>query len=101
VTAPARDRPFLDQDNQLLAGGPARLDTGVIGLPAGAGNVGALTIRTASSTQTVFMTAADLDSWAKVVGDLAAAVRAAPVLTLPTAGETAALGNGGNRPPVA
>jgi hypothetical protein len=101
VSTPARNRPFLGQDNPLLAGGPARLDTGIIGLPAGAGNVGVLTVRTASGEQTVFMTAADLDSWAKVISDLAAAVRAAPVLALPTAGETAALRNGGNRPPVA
>jgi hypothetical protein len=101
VSAPARNRPFLDQDNHLLAGVPARLDTGVIGLPAGAGNMGVLTVRTASTTVSVVMTAADLDGWARAVSDLAATVRAAPVLALPTAGETAALRNGGNRPPVA
>ncbi len=98
MSIPAR-RPFLDQDNKLLAGVPACLDTGVIPLPAGAGNAGILTIRTASTTVSVVMSAADLDTWAGVVRDLAAQVRNAPVLALPNAGETIALGNGNRRPP--
>lgn len=82
--------PFLDQNNPLLAGAPARLDTGVLGLPAGAGTAGVVTIRTASTTLTVLMSAADLDTWAGEFRKLAATVRDAPVLDrTPVAGISA------------
>jgi hypothetical protein len=98
VSTPGQQAPFLDAANLLLASGPARIETGTIDIP-GTGRVGALTIRTASTTLTVFLTAVQLDEWALMVSNLAAAVRAA-VLVQPTAAETALLRQGnGRRPP--
>lgn len=100
MTTPAR-KTFLDADNPLLAGGPAQLDAGAISLAAGAGNAGVLTLRTTSATVTVIMTAADLDAWAKVISDLAAQVRAAPVLDRAPVSDISALMSGGGRPGMA
>jgi len=97
MSTPAR-KTFLDSDNRLLAGGPAQLDTGVIGLPAGAGNVGAATIRTASTTLSLFMTASELDVWADVIRKLAEDVRNAPVLDRSPGLGVSALMQGNARP---
>lgn len=61
---------FLDPNNPLLAGGPARLDGGIIEHPQ-TGKTGVLSVRTSSATQTVLIDAASLREWAKFCNDLA------------------------------
>lgn len=61
---------FLDPNNPLLSGGPARLDGGIIEHPQ-TGKTGVLSVRTASTTQTVLIDAASLREWAKFCNDLA------------------------------
>jgi hypothetical protein len=99
VTVPQAPRSYLDENNPLLSGVPARLDTGAIGLPAGAGTAGVVTVRTASTTVTVILTAAELDTWAGVLRNLASTVREAPVLARPTPAETFTLAKGNGRLP--
>jgi hypothetical protein len=91
--------PFLDAANPLLAVGPAQVNTGTVDIP-GAGRLGCLTIRTASTTQTVFLNAADLEDWAEKLTELVAAVRAA-VLVRPSTADIGLLrnGRGAIRPP--
>jgi hypothetical protein len=60
---------FLDVNNPLCAGGPARIDSGIIGTEQG--QMGVLTVRTASTTLTVVMSANDLRSWADHINGLA------------------------------
>jgi hypothetical protein len=100
VSAPG-GRPLFDPGNPLLAGGPALWDTGVFGLPAGAGNAGVFTMRTASTSMTLIMTADDLDRLAGDISSLAVTVREAPVLARPSGAEISALGKGNGRPGVA
>ncbi len=61
---------LFDAGNILLAQGPARLDTGSVTTPERT-KVGIVTIRTSSTTLTVFVTAADLREWAGVLSGLA------------------------------
>jgi hypothetical protein len=61
---------FIDPNNPLLNGGPAKLDTGSIVGPDGK-KVGVLTIRTASTTVTVLMGAVHLNEWSEILGNLA------------------------------
>ena len=61
---------FLDINNPLVAGGPARIDSGII-THADAGQMGVLTIRTPSTTVTVVMSPEDLRSWADHINNLA------------------------------
>ena len=60
MTAPAP--PPFDAGNQLLAETPAQLTTATVDTPAGQRL--AVTIRTASTTQTVFLQGADAKTWA-------------------------------------
>lgn len=62
---------LLDTGNPLLAQGPARLDTGTVWQPGGGGQVGVITVRTPSSTQTVFLSPGDVKTWAKIIAALA------------------------------
>jgi hypothetical protein len=64
---------FIDPNNPLLNGGPAKLDTGTIVGPEGK-KVGVLTIRTASTTVTVLMAAENLNEWGDLIKDLAASL---------------------------
>jgi hypothetical protein len=61
--------PLFDVGNPLLAPGPANLDTGSVTGPGG--KIGMVTLRTSSSTQTVFLDAADLRTWAALLTGLA------------------------------
>jgi hypothetical protein len=61
---------FLDQNNPLLASGPARLDGGTIEFPQ-VGTLGVLSMRTASATVTAMLTADELHTWARFVDALA------------------------------
>lgn len=61
---------FIDQNNPLLAGGPAKLDGGTIESPA-TGKMGVLTMRTSSGTLTAMMDADSLRNWAKFIDSLA------------------------------
>ena len=58
--APTQPQPF-DQGNGLLAETPAQMQTALIDTPAGQRMV--LTIRTASTTLTVLLSAADAKQW--------------------------------------
>jgi hypothetical protein len=60
---------FLDINNPLCAGGPARIDSGMIGTEQG--KMGVLTFRTPSTTLTVVMQADDLRTWADHINQLA------------------------------
>jgi hypothetical protein len=53
--------PVFDTGNQLLTDGPAQLVTAPIPTPAGQRL--ALTVRTGSTTVTVFLTKADVANW--------------------------------------
>lgn len=81
---------FLDVNNPLVSGGPARIDTGIIAHPE-AGNLGVLTLRTGSATVTVLLNANDLDSWADHIKSLATSLRGGPKLAAATMGDVAAL----------
>lgn len=61
---------FIDQNNPLLAGGPAKLDGGTIESPA-TGKMGVLTMRTSSGTLTAMMDAGSLRNWSKFIEALA------------------------------
>jgi hypothetical protein len=63
---------FLDINNPLCAGGPARIDSGIIGTEQG--KMGVLTVRTASTTLTVVMNTDDLRNWAEHISNLADAM---------------------------
>lgn len=58
-------RVLVDAGNRLLGKVPATLDTGSI--EAQDGTYGIVTVRTASATLTVFLTAAELREWAQVL----------------------------------
>lgn len=60
---------YLDPNNPLLATGPARLDTGSLTLP-GLGELGVITVRTSSATQTVMLGLDDLHDWRKLIDQL-------------------------------
>jgi hypothetical protein len=79
MTTPAPPAPFLDPNNPLAAGGPARLDTGIVD-PPGVGRLGVVTVRTPSTTCMVLMNPDDIDAWAAELTDLANRVRNGPGL---------------------
>jgi hypothetical protein len=90
---------FLDTGNRLLGPAPVYLETGTV-VQQGGSLAGTVTMRSATTTMTAFLSADELSAWAKVISDLAATVRGgSPGLVLPTAGETIALGNSSRRPP--
>ena len=60
---------YLDPNNPLLATGPAQLDTGIIEAPD-TGRLGVLTVRTNSTTVSVMMNGADLETWIGVLENL-------------------------------
>src|ERR1700729_1307910 len=64
---------FLDTNNPLVGGGPARIDTGIIQHPE-SGQMGVLTVRTPSTTLTVVMSPEDLRNWANHTNGLAEAM---------------------------
>lgn len=66
MTAP--QTPF-DTGNPLLARAPVRLETGTLDTPDG--KLGALTLRSATTTMTAFLTAEDLRTWSDLLGQLA------------------------------
>lgn len=70
---------FLDPNNQLLSGGPARLDVGSMEHPQ-MGKVGLITIRTSSTTLTVLMNPESLHEWAGILNGLADQMGGAPKL---------------------
>jgi hypothetical protein len=61
MTTPPQPPPF-DQGNQLLAGGPAQLTVNEV--MTAQGKLASLTIRTTSTTLTVFLSREDLAAWA-------------------------------------
>lgn len=86
-----QETPF-DTGNVLLTEQPARLITAVVDTPAGQRL--AYTIRTPSTTVTVFLAKGDVENWAKQGADAAGKMSAAG---LTVAGPMMPLGNG--RPP--
>jgi hypothetical protein len=92
MTMPDNPLQFLDPNNPLLSGGPARLDGGVIEHPT-EGRMGGLSVRTGSTTCAVFMGADDLDKWAAFISGLADEVRGGPKLAKATMADVAALGS--------
>lgn len=60
---------FLDVNNPLVGGGPARIDSGII--QSEQGKMGVLTVRTVSATVTVVMSCEDLRNWADHINNLA------------------------------
>jgi hypothetical protein len=60
---PQQGTPPFDPGNQLLAGGPAQLTVDEVLTPQG--KAATLTIRTASTTLTVFLSREDLAAWAQ------------------------------------
>lgn len=58
--------PFIDAGNPLLKASPAQLETGTIG------HLGAVTVRTPTTTLTVLLNAGDVKTWAAVLAGLAA-----------------------------
>jgi hypothetical protein len=60
---------LFDTGNPLLAQGPSRLETGSVSSPAG--TIGMITVRTASTTLTLFAAEADVREWATLLGELA------------------------------
>jgi hypothetical protein len=81
---------FIDPNNQLLNGGPARLDTGSITTPDGK-KVGVVTIRTSSTTITVLMDAPNLDEWGDIIKNLAKELGGGVKLQAASAMDVAAL----------
>jgi hypothetical protein len=61
--------PFVDMGNTLLTQVQSQLDTGSVTTPAG--KIGLITIRTASTTLTVFLGADDLRQWSELLAALA------------------------------
>ena len=74
---------FLDPNNQLLAAGPAALETGTIA-PPGKPALGVLTFRTSSTTLTTLMGVEDLRQWAGIINDLADSIDGGAKLALAT-----------------
>lgn len=68
---------LVDVGNARLAQVPVDLHTGTVPTPAG--TVGVATFRTASTTLTVFLSAADLRNWASLLTGLADTVGGALV----------------------
>lgn len=67
--AVSHPQPLVDVGNELLTQVQARLDTGSLATPGG--KTGVVTIRTASTTLTVFIGTADLRNWASLLSELA------------------------------
>jgi len=82
---------FMDVGNELLQPSPAAISTGIITTTQG--RRGALTIRTASATMTVFLLPQDCDSWSEIIAALGREVAkpATPKIIPATAQETAAI----------
>lgn len=60
---------LIDTGNPLLARVPVDLKTGAVETPAG--KLGVLTLRTSSSTLTLFLSAGDLRDWTRLLTELA------------------------------
>lgn len=78
---PARDLdvPLFDKGNNLLGELPAQLTTDVIDIPVGGQRL-CLTIRTPTTTLTVFLTGADAKNWAKQLSSEVAAMSSAGLI---------------------
>jgi hypothetical protein len=63
--------PFIDTGNPLLSPVRANLDTGTVTQPDGT-KMAVLTIRTASTTMTVMLTAAEFAAWTEMLTGLQA-----------------------------
>ena len=70
-TPAAGDVPLFDEGNKLLGELPAQLTTDVIDIPVGGQRL-ALTIRTPTTTLTVFLKGADAKKWAHQLSSEAA-----------------------------
>jgi hypothetical protein len=90
-----RPPQFVDPANPLLSQVTARLDAGTVSTPDGS-RVYVLTIRTASTTLTVFLSADDLHAWAGILTSLTASGGFG--LHIPSIAESAAFGRGNGRP---
>jgi hypothetical protein len=71
--------PLLDEGNKLLGELPAQLTTDVISTTAGRRLV--LTIRTPTTTLTVFLGAADAKNWARQLSAVAGTVSDSGLIT--------------------
>lgn len=91
--------PFVDTGNQLLGPVPASLDAGTVTQPDGTKLV-VITLRTASTTMTVMLTAGDFATWMKVLDGLRDTVGARiQVVTADQARQMGLNGGGPARPP--
>lgn len=70
---------FLDAGNPLLSQVPVRLELGALG-PAGGTRTGVLTLRSATTTMTVLLSAGELRSWSASLAAAATALDASTVV---------------------
>lgn len=90
MTTPQNPASFLDQNNPLIATGPARLDLGVITHPQN-GKIGVVTVRTSSSTVHAFLTAEEVGQWADLLNGLKEALGGGTKLQPATMNDVAAM----------
>lgn len=93
--------PFLDTGNPLLAQVPVRLECGTV-TGQGTAATGVLTLRSATTTMSVLLSADDLRKWAKIISDLSESLGGSgPGLIKATAADISSLGKGNGRPRLA
>ena len=98
TTPPGAPPAFIDVGNPLLAQVPARLDGGTIDIP-GAGRMAVVTIRTASTTLSVVLSAEELGKWAQILSGMHASMNGAiSGIVLPTAADVSRLERGNRQP---
>src|ERR1700744_5434914 len=90
MTTPQNPMKFLDQNNPLIQGCPAALDTGIITHPT-EGKIGGVTVRTTSATVTVLLGTEDLGNWITVLQGLLEAMGGGPKLQAATMNDVAAM----------
>jgi hypothetical protein len=90
TTPPQNPMAFLDQNNPLVATGPARLDLGIISHPQ-TGQLGGVTMRTQSGTLTAFLTADEVGQWVDLLNGLKEALGGGSKLVPASMGDVAAM----------
>ena len=80
---------FLDIGNQLLSQVPVRLELGAVTVPGGV-KTGVMTLRSATTTMTVLLTADELRGWSASLAEAARALEASTVVPA-SAADVAAL----------
>jgi hypothetical protein len=97
MTAPGPPPALFDTANLLLSQTVCRLDAGTMTIPDGT-KVAILTIRTPSSTTTVFLVKEDLGVWSDIIANLNDEMTGSR-LHVPSAAETSAVAKANGSPP--